>query len=164
MTKKLIRIESSRGDQFIIELSSHDKDSFSERTWQLINNRVDIVNIDLVRRKGTKKISLSTLSEIVSAISDFFLGTKNTIICYYCDFLSPITYTKKNITCQQYRSRLFHNLFERRIKKYHLSGIKEKIVTIHGIEDYFVHIIYREELQHYVDILANDIHLGFDKP
>lgn len=164
MIKKIINVESSNGNNFAIELSSYEKRHFSEETWRLLNGTIDVVNIDLVRVSGNVKTSVLTLSEITSAVANFFLTSKATIICFYCDFLSPIPNSHKDITCQKYRSTLFHALFDRCIKRYRIVGIKEKIITINGVEDYFVHLIYREEHEAYVDAIAADIHEGFDKP
>lgn len=164
MVNKIINIESSNGNNFAIELSSYDKKFFSKETWCSLKESIEVVNIDLVRVSGNQKASLPTLSEIASAIADFFLSSNNTIICFYCDFLSPIPNSNKKITCQKYRSILFRDLFKRCIYKFHINGIKERIITVSGVEDYFVHIIYREEHESYVDVIANDIHNGYDKP
>lgn len=164
MIKKVINIESSNGNNFAIELSSYDKKFFSEETWRSLNESIEVVNIDLVRVSGNLKTSLPTLSEISSAIADFFLSSNKVIICFYCDFLSPIPNSNKKITCQKYRSLLFKDLFNRCINRFHINGVKERIITISGVEDYFVHIIYREEHKPYVDVIASGIHEGYDKP
>lgn len=152
------------GDAYSLELSSYDDSSFSIEVYKQIAGHVDVVNISLTRVKGDKPTSVRDLMRLTNFIASLFLVNKNIVICYYCDFLTPIPHTDKRITCQQYRSKLFSLLFERYIHQHHIAGIKEGVITINGVEDYFVHLIYREEHEPYVDAIAADIHEGFDKP
>lgn len=164
MEKSTIKIGSSNGNSFAIEFSPFKRKFFSEDTWELLDGKVDVVNIDLVRVDGDNKTSFPTLSEIAWAIADFFLSRENVIICYYCDFLSPIPNSNKNITCQEYRSRLFSDLFYRYIKKYHIEGVDLNVIRIKSIETHYVHVIYRKELSSYEETISKDIKDTYDKP
>lgn len=163
MVQESFKINTRQGDVYNLKLSSFDDSFFSKEIYERISP-INIVNIDLTRAKGSHPTSLRTLTQIVQDIANIFLSRHDIIICYYCDFLSPIPHTSKQITCQEYRSRLFSLLYNRFLSKFNIKGIREEVITIHGEEDYYVHLIYRNEHQNLVDIISSDIHEGYDKP
>jgi hypothetical protein len=154
---------SPSGNAYSIRLSSYDDSYFSNDVHKQISG-IEIVNIDLSRVRGNKPTSIRELMKITSSIAHVFLEQDNVVICYYCDFLGPIPHTNKTLTCQDYRNRLFNLLFNRYIKEHNIDNISERIITIHGVEDYFVHIIYRQQHEKYVNLIAHSIHEGYDKP
>lgn len=164
MTEEAFRVNTSEGDLFEIKFITYDKGYFSEGSIESSPHNIEVVSIDLTRIKGNTPATLGSLSEITNGIATFFLKRKNVVICYYCDFLGPIPHTNKKITCQAYRNKLFSLLFKRYISKFNISGVIDRIITIHGVEDYFVHIIYRQQHEKYVNLIAHSIHEGYDKP
>lgn len=164
MTHKFFSVETCNGGSYNIELSSFGNSFFSKEVTDAISQFVDVVNIDLTRAQEEESASLRTLSIITNRIAEFFLEHRNLVICYYCDFLGPIPHTNKKMTCQAYRNQLFSLLFKRYIGKFNVTGVIDKVITIHGAEDYFVHIIYRQTHEKHVQLLANSIHYGYDKP
>jgi hypothetical protein len=154
---------SPSGNSYSIKLSSYDDSYFSDDVYQQISG-VEIVNIDLSRVRGSNITSVRELMRITEFIAQVFLKNDNLIFCYYCDFMGPIPHTNKKITCQDYRNRLFSLLFKKYIKRFSIKEVSEKVITIHGAEDYFVHIIYRQIHEKHVQLLANSIHYGYDKP
>lgn len=154
---------SPSGNSYSIRLSSYDDSYFSNEISSRISD-LEIVNIDLSRVKGNSVTSVRELLRITEFIANVFLKENNMVFCYYCDFMGPIPHTNKRITCQDYRNRLFSLLFRRYIKEHDIKDIAEKVITIHGAEDYFVHIIYRQTHKKHVNLLANNIHEGYDKP
>ena len=86
------------------------------------------------------------------------------IICYFCDFLSPIPATRKKIPAQQYRSILFTRMFERYVSQHSIGDIMQSVLTIGGIEeDYYIHLIARSEHIKYVNMISEDIRTGYSK-
>ena len=82
----------------------------------------------------------------------------------FCDFISLIPSTKKNISVQEYRSRLFSNMFERYINCHNIGGIRNLVVTVKGIaEDYFAHVIVREEHIYLAKIIGEGVQKDFGK-
>jgi hypothetical protein len=164
MEKTTIKIGSSNGNNFAIEFSPLNREYFAEKTWQLISGKVDVVNIDLVRIMGESKATLPTLSEISQSIANFFMSKGNIILCYYCDFLSVIPNSNKPITCQEYRSRLFSDLFYRYVNKYHIGDVSLHVIRIESVETHYVHLIYRNELSSLEETISNDIKDTYNKP
>lgn len=157
--------KTSSEDAYSIKLSSYDDSFFSSKVYELLQKGdIEVVGIDLTRVRGEKPTSINDLMKLTNFIANIFLARQNVILAYYCDFLSSIPHTNKNITSQAYRSYLFSLLCTRYVKTHKIDGINEKILTIKGEEDYFVHIIYRKQHNSYVDIIADDIREGFDKP
>lgn len=164
MTHKFFSVQTRHGGSYNIELASFGDNFFPKEVTNAISPYIDVVNIDLTRAHEEDSTSLRTLSIITSRIAEFFLEHKNLVICYYCDFLGPIPHTNKKVICQAYRNKLFSLLFKRYVSKFNVSGVIDKVITIHGAEDYFVHIIYRQVHERHVRLLASSIHEGYDKP
>lgn len=154
---------SPSGSSYSIRLSSYDDNYFSNDVYTQLSD-IEVVNIDLSRVRGSNTTSVRELMRITEFIAKIFLEKDNLILCYYCDFMGSIPHTNKNITCQDYRNRLFNLLFKRYIKEHRIKDAFEKVITIHGAEDYFVHIIYRQVHERHVRLLASSIHEGYDKP
>lgn len=108
-----IRIfRSSEGDVYHITLSE-DNGFLSADVLDALKD-VTVVGVELRRIYGTNTTSHRVLSAIEDTIADFFSQRENVIICYYCDFINPIPKTTKNtMPPQEYRSRLFDNMFQR---------------------------------------------------
>ena len=62
------------------------------------------------------------------------------------------------------RSRLFSNMFERYINCHNIGGIRNQVVTVKGIaEDYFAHVIVREEHIYLAKIIGEGVQKDFGK-
>ena len=159
-----IRIfRSSTGDVYQISLSECYS-IFSSETIDALKN-IAVVGIDLRRLAGTNTTGYEVLTAIESTIADFLDNHKNTIICYYCDFVNPIPHTSKNsMPPQEYRSRLFDYMFQRYSKQHGISDVRLSVVEINGInEKYYFHVIYREVHSLLASIIGQDLREGFDK-
>lgn len=98
--------------------------SFSEETNLLSKEAIShigdikLMGIELLRVKGTNTIGTNVLHYIEESVSEVLSLCSNAMIVYYCDFISPIPKTNKNaMPPQEYRSRLFENMFRRYIKQ-----------------------------------------------
>lgn len=65
---------------------------------------------------------------------------------------------------QEYRSRLFDNMFQRYSQQHGIADVRLSVVEINGInEKYYFHIIYREVHSLLAAMIGNDLKEGFDK-
>ena len=65
---------------------------------------------------------------------------------------------------QEYRSRLFANMFQRYSRQYGLANVRLSVVEINGInEKYYFHVIYREAHSLLASMIGRDLKEGFDK-
>lgn len=154
---------SSKGDVYHITLSEGHNILSSD----VINavHDVNIVGIDLKRLAGNNPTGLEVLAAIQSTIANFFAEHENVIICYYCDFVTPIPHTLKNsMPPQEYRSRLFDKMFQRYCLQHGVKDVRLSVVDINGInEKYYFHVIYRETHSLLASMIGRDLKEDFDK-
>lgn len=154
---------SSTGDVYHITLS----EDYSVLSSEVIDSLqdVNIVGIELRRLAGTNATGQEVLAAIERTIADYFTEHKNSIICYYCDFINPIPHTSKNtMPPQEYRSRLFDKMFQRYCLQHGLTDVRLSVVEINGInEKYYFHVIYREVHSLLASMIGHDLKEGFDK-
>ena len=132
----------------------------------LMNNEgVDVAEIGLGRVKGVNVTSSKVLSQIEECIADFMQRHQNLILSFFCDFINYLPATKKSISVQEYRSRLFTLMFDRYVSQRNLSGFSNKVVEIEGIaENFFFHVIYHKEHEKYAKMIADGHQKDFGKP
>ena len=145
--------------------------SFSEETNLLSKEAIShigdikLMGIELLRGKGTNTIGANVLHYIEESVSEVFSLCNNVMIVYYCDFISPIPKTNKNaMPPQEYRSRLFENMFRRYIKQKRIRDIRLSVITVSGIDEtYYFHLIYRDTHAMQASIIGSDIKDGYSK-
>ena len=154
---------SSTGDIYHITLSE-DHNVLSTGVIDALHD-VDVVGIELRRLVGSNATGQEVLAAIESTIAEFFVAHEKSIICYYCDFINPIPHTSKNsMPPQEYRSRLFDNMFQRYSQQHGIKDVRLSVVEINGInEKYYFHIIYREAHSLLASMIGRDLKEGFDK-
>ena len=158
-------IQSDQGDEYRLRITSDHIGMLSDDVLrELANKGVQVVDIELERTKGDNVTSPRVLAKIEECIADIFLSHQDVMICFFCDFISLIPSSKKNMSVQEYRSRLFSNMFERYVSGHHIVGIRNKVVSVKGIaEDYFAHVIVREEHVYLAKIIGEGIQKDFGK-
>ena len=158
-------IQSDQGDEYRLRITSDHIGMLSENVLrELANKGVQVVDIELERTKGDNVTSPRVLAKIEECIADIFLSHQDVMVCFFCDFISLIPSSKKNMSVQEYRSRLFSNMFERYVNVHHIVGIRNQVVTVKGIaEDYFAHVIVREEHVYLAKIIGEGIQKDFGK-
>ena len=159
-------IQSDQNDEYRLRITSEHIGMLSEDVLQeLMSKGIQVIDIELERAKGNSVTSPKVLAKIEECIADVFLSHRDVMICFFCDFISLIpSSNKKNMSVQEYRSRLFSNMFERYINCHHISGIRNQVVTVKGIaEDYYAHVIVREEHIYLAKIIGEGIQKDFGK-
>ena len=161
--------ESPEGDIYSISLSSENGGLIADDIRsQMEEEGILVVDIELNRIQGTKPTTTAILSRTAEVIADYFLTHPNTIICYYCDFLSQLPYvSKKNkdMSVQEYRHHLFSNMFDRYITQRHMENVNLAVLTIEGVsETYYVHVIAKNEHLPYISYISKGLQRDFGKP
>jgi hypothetical protein len=154
---------TDEGDVYHITLSEDDT-LLSDEVKDCIRG-TKLVGIDLRRLVGDNTTTLGLLAAIENTIADFFMDREDVMIFYYCDFLNPIPHTTKNaMPPQEYRSRLFENLFKRYIKLHSVRNVNLSVITVNGIgETYYFHLIYKDIHSKFASIISQDIKDGLSK-
>ena len=154
---------TNKGDVYHITLSE-DASLLSEEVKAFIGS-TKLIGIDLRRLAGENITTQGMLAALENTIADFFMKHDDVMIFYYCDFLNPIPHTTKNaMPPQEYRSRLFENLFKRYTKLHSVRNIYLSVITVKGIgETYYFHLIYRDIHAKFAPIISQDIKDGLGK-
>lgn len=154
-------IVSDNGDQYSLSLSS-DGLSLSDEIKDAYG--IELISIELMRIQGNGVTSSKTLACIEKMIADAFDSIPNAVLFYYCDFLNTIPSTTKHISPQEYRSRLFCDMFQRYVSHHDIAGVSEVVVTIDGEEEpYFIHMIAREQHLSAVQKIGDQLRRDFEK-
>lgn len=158
-------IRSEKGDEYRLRIATESTGLLSDEVLQKLSAAgVEVIDIELERTQGLNFTNLLVLGKIVDCIADVFLAREDFMICFFCDFISLVPSMKKEMSVQEYRSRLFSNMFERYVRSRHINGIRNQVVVVKGIaEDYFVHVIAREKHAGLTTIIGEGIQRDFGK-
>ena len=157
---------SENGDEYKLQFTT-------ERSSLIANNILDrleqagieVVEVGLGRVKGENITGHKMLGQIEACIADLLQRHPNVILSYFCDFINLVPRKKKDMTVQEYRSRLFSAMFKRYISLNDLDDICDNEVRIEGVaETFYFHVIYRKEHEVYANMIAEWHHSDFDKP
>ena len=157
-------IQTQEGDEYIIAVADADITPLSEDIKQmLLEHHLQIGEIIIDRKKGDHCTGRKVLHKIANE------ENQDLILYYFCDDTNPIPNlnTKgqhKDLSSQEYRSRLFSKLFEGYKKSHQVTGINDYPIIIDG-EGYkdFVHLIARSSHKGFVLAVRNDIKTGWGK-
>lgn len=158
-------IQADQGDEYRLRITSDHIGMLSDEViLELRAKGIQVVDIELERTKGLRVTSPRVLAKIEECIAEVFFSRQDIMICFFCDFISLVPSMKKKMSVQEYRSRLFSDMFERYIKIHHIDGIRNQVVTVNGVaEDYFAHVIVREEHIHLARIIGEGIQKDYGK-
>ena len=159
-------IHSETGDEYKLQFTTERSGVISNEILdQLSLHGIEVVEIGLGRSKGNNVTSPKILAQIEECIAKMLLSHPNVIISFFCDFISFVPKMKRKISVQQYRSQLFTRMFEHYIAHHQINDVCNRVVKIEGIaEDYYFHIIARQDHLKYVDIIAMGHQEDYGKP
>ena len=158
-------IRSEKGDEYKLKITSESTVMIPDDIRLMLRNKgIEVLDIDLNRSKGLNLTDLKVLSQIEECVAEVFFQHPNAIICFFCDFISLVPSMKRHMSVQEYRSRLFSGMFNRYISLHNIVGVRNKVVIVRGVaEDYFVHVIARQQHMQYADIIGQGIQIDFGK-
>ena len=120
---------------------------------------IEVIDMSIIRKKGSDSISLVVLKEIVSKTADILLSSPDAVLFYLCDSTEPIPHVRhsRDLLCQEYRDRLFTAMFERFCQNTCEGWNDYRIeASIHGAPQY-AHLIFREEHKEVISIIGQEI-------
>ena len=115
---------SENGDEYRLQFTTERSSIISDHIldW-LLQEGIEVVEIGLGRVSGKNVTSHRVLQQIEECIADFMGRTPNAILSYMCDFINLVPSNKKNITVQEYRSRMFSAMFKRYVSLHHIENV-----------------------------------------
>ena len=130
---------------------------------------VDISEVMIDRISGGDSTAQEVLHTITGRIADLIAENENLILYYSCDDMNPIPSrntkgANKNLSVQEYRSRLFSYMFDSYMTSHQVSGFSNTPIIING-EEYkqFMHLIARDSHQSIVELIKADVLEGWGK-
>ncbi len=157
---------SENGDEYKLQFTTERSNLIADDILDYLDQAgIEVVEIGLGRVKGESVTGHRMLGQIEACIADLLQKHPNVVLSYFCDFINLVPSTKKNLTVQEYRSRLFSAMFKRYISLNDLDDICDHEVRIEGVaETFYFHVIYRKEHEVYAEMIADGQHRDFDKP
>lgn len=162
-------IVAEEGDVYRVLLSSGEDAFFgSSEIDVLVGQEVEIIEIDLERLSGCNPASLKTLWEISNSIFRCIKQNDKAVLFYFCDDMNEIPVIgkgKEDMWPQEYRSLLFHKMFQRYVMQNHVSEdyVDISVVINEDSRPLYMHFISRSEHVHYVNMLKEYISSNYSK-
>ena len=163
-------ISTRKGDEYRIKLLDVDISVLTKEVRDAIEtNNFDISEIMIDRISGGESTAQEVLHAITGKIADLIAENENLILYYSYDDMNPIPSrntkgANKNLSVQEYRSRLFSYMFDTYMVSHQVSGFSNTPIIISG-EGYkqFMHLIARDSHQSIVDLIKADVLEGWGK-
>ena len=155
-------LRSEQGDEYKLQFTTDRSGIIADDILDLLNAQgIEVVEIGLARVKGQNITGHKVLNQIVECIAELMQRIPNVILSYFCDFIHLVPSQKKNMSVQEYRSRIFSAMFKRYVSQQQQLDLCDDEIRINGVtEPFFFHIIYHRKHQHYAEMHAKD----FSKP
>lgn len=159
---------SRQGSEYRILLSPAQLDILSDEMNILLSERgIDISELIIDRVQGDKTTEQDVLHDITGWVADMFASNPNLIIYYSCDDITPIpsrnTHSEnKDLTVNEYRSRLFTRIFDTYISSHQVTGVTNTPIRLDNYENgvgysIFIHLIARDKYADLVKMLKDNI-------
>lgn len=107
------------------------------------------------------QVDMEAMNKIGSNLLQILDVNPNIILYVFCDFDANtirINKNNKDISPQEYRSRLFSNLFDRTTRRGNRHNFQNKVHVISdGNDDYYLHLIYPEHLAAQAQLLKKSV-------
>lgn len=159
-------IYSESGDEYKLQFTTDRSGMIADDLIDQLNAQgIEVVEIGLARVKGQNITSHMVLRKIEECIADLMQRMPNVILSYFCDFIHLVPSQKKNMTVQEYRSRMFSAMFKRYVSQQDQIDVCDDEIKINGVaESFFFHVIYHKRHQHYAEMIAEGHVKDFGKP
>lgn len=144
-----IPISTSNGEYYIQLRTAILENIVSEEHIVHFKN-CTIYDIMLGCKQRDVLVDMEAMNKIGSELQRVLEVNPNIILYFFCDFNEKtirINRKNKNIPPQEFRSRLFSTLFDRRMKQGNSNNFQNKVHTVDYAGDrYYLHLIYPEHL------------------
>ena len=116
---EIYSLYSESGDEYKLQFTTDRSGIIANDLLDQLNAQgIEVVEIGLVRVKGQNITSHKVLRQIEECIADLMQRMPNVILSYFCDFIHLVPSQKKDMTVQEYRSRMFSAMFKRYLSQH----------------------------------------------
>ena len=142
-------IMNMEGDHIMVALSYYDNETVSNFSADPQTLTLVFYDVTLVRRAGAGYVGYKMLFAVSDVLAKFMEENENAVLCFYCDANSDVRRNHKKMLSQEYRSRLFSQMFEMYVKSRNLDGFINHRVELADAENpddrQYAHFICRKE-------------------
>lgn len=158
--KVSFKLSSVANNVYEITLSSIDEEIIGPELKTALGN-LEIVEVFLDRISGKNITDASMLARISEIIANMFVENDNIVFYFFCDDLNIIPNMRKsrrNIPVQEYRSRLFHNMFTQYCNHHNIKNYRDNIIHFMAFDrPYFLHLISQSIHDDRIEIIKDFI-------
>lgn len=151
-----IPIYTSSGEYYIQLRTAYPENIVSAENVALFEN-CTIYDIMLGCKQRKTLVDMEAMNKIGSELQKVLEVNPNIILFFLCDFNAEtirINKTNKSIPPEEYRSRLFSNLFDRRMKQGNPNNFRNKVhVVPYNGDNYYLHLIFPDHLKQQAEVL-----------
>lgn len=156
----VIPIITSHGEYYIQLRTASPEKIVSSKNVELFDN-CTIYDILLGCKQRDVLVDIEAMNKIGSELQRVLEVNPNIILYIFCDFNARnirINNFNKNISPQEYRSRLFSTLFTRKMRQGNRNNFQNKVHVVDFDGDvYYIHLIYPEHLAQQANLLKESI-------
>lgn len=151
-------IHNDKGDRVRVALSYYDTECLQAFTDDPLTLTLVFYDVTLVRISGAEMIGVKMLKAICNVLFRFMNENDTAVLCFYCDDLTDVPRRHKELTPQEYRSRLFSRMFDMYVRANDIKGLVNYGIKIEeGEEPRFTHFITPEKYLSAVRLLGDTI-------
>lgn len=168
--KSVTILTNEEGDRYVVKLVRDGERFLSEEVNNLLaENHLSLWGIYLEREGYEQPVTgLRTLFDISKSIKKFLLDNKGGMVYYVCDDMMDVPMNDRHkqdgVQVQRYRNQLFSILFEK-VSRDAEEPFSDTPIYIDACGNtIYIHVLARQCHQHFVDIIRQDIRVGFSKP
>ncbi len=163
---EIYTLYSEHGDEYKLQFTTDRSGIIADDILDQLNAQgIEDVEIGLARVKGQGITSHKVLHQIEECIADLMQRMPNVILSYFCDFIHLVPSQRKDMSVQEYRSRMFSAMFKRYVSQEQQLDVCDDEIKINGVaEPFFFHVIYHRQHQHYAEMIAEGYVKDFGKP
>lgn len=157
---------SEHGDEYKLQFTTDRSGIIADDILDQLNAQgIEVVEIGLARVKGQNITCHKVLHQIEECIADLMRRMPNVILSYFCDFIHLMPRQRKDMSVQEYRSRIFSAMFKRYVSQEQQLDVCDDEIKINGVaEPFFFHVIYHRRHQNYAEMIAEGHVKDFGKP
>ena len=147
-----------KGDHIWVVLSYYDTEYLHAFTSDPLTQTLLFYDVTFVRISGNKMVGVKMLKAICDVLFRFMNDNETTVLCFYCDDLTDVSRHNRELTPQEYRSRLFSRMFDIYVHSNGITDIVNYGIKIEsGDKPRFAHFITPEKYLPAIKLLGNVI-------
>lgn len=112
-----------------------------------------VFDVSLSRSGENSTKIFECLTSVILKLIKFLEENPNSVLYYYCDDVHDLNRRNKNISMQEYRHRLFSQMFNYLKRNVSKEISDESVICVFDGSKIFIHLIYFDDMKYAADEL-----------